>query len=1337
MVKYRKRVSFKGKRWPKGQSSSSNPEANKFRNAAKSRFFQENLSNSGLTEFAVRTHELMYGSKHSKSSQSLTDISDNVSEAESSLPGATFKTFETFASDWSHCSNVSFNKLLNNFTMNSALHKEMLAILAAVTEVIKEKEGTENATEYFAALMTLVDGITQDDETTEESACAMLSLLSMVIKAVPQPVLQLKFSDTSKTLLDLLSKYAQSNNQSIMRSIIGCLSVLLRAQDIGVWSQQSTMKVYESILSFCTHSRPKIRKAAQHACCAILKASACTEKPSNENEADNKPVVAHHPAVSVTATYIVRNIELNPALGGSTTTLHVLGFLKDIIGSFNKANVKACCESILKVMTLGNIIVISTGLQTLHHLFLSKPCPQSTCSPQLNAQIINALYDYQPPTSDVQPTLAWLTTLQQAFCNLALIDLDLCISNLHRFMSICTPLWLSEKIDVVNGVTHTITVLIEDCIEKAANSEHVDKYKTSIRKVFELFEKGLTYQYNPAWKRILHVLKVMFKSSGHTCHEFMTKCLQNLAELRDSYNFPHVYELDFALGAAVRSMGPEIVLKYIPYQITFNEKSNEIKRSWLLPILKSNVQNSTIQFFIDYFLPLASICRKKAEEYKTSNTAGNISYTLLQTQIWSLLPSFCTKPKDVENFGNIAKMLGNVLTCYKDLRMTVMLSLRKLIEHNPDSPVLKKYAKNYLPILLNIYTQNGEDESVRTSAQQTIILYASIADTNIRSELLKSALGKLDNVGSDEDNTKNKSKEEIKFLKSNILEIIRVLFIYQDEETIDNIVSKYIFGIIQDPKDTQETKKAYKILRELCESTEEGPRAFMENHMDSILSLLLEPMEKKSAIPSQSSRIKCLTAVLLKLNESQILDIIPAAVSGIKSTNTKCRGFAFELVAKIADQMIELKQEQGLFDFVDHLSVGLEGNPKLISATILALASVTHHTRHVLEETETLNTVIDNVLVLLTSSTREIVASCLSYLKLLLTSFHKDKVHAYLAKIVKNISAMVQDCKRHFRCKIKDIFTRLLRKYGDSVVFQLVPSHDEVLIKQVKNLIRIRRQKEKNKNRRKTSESENEDDEDEFNVKSKPKTINEILEEIEKDDDEDLLDVNENTNKQKDKKKKKKKETFIQENDDDIMDFTEITNMNKISTSKPMPSTSSAVASVKTKKKDEFKMSADGRLIITESGDESDVSETDKLRNMKIKDESEEEEEESKTDAKQILMNSRKRKRSTDASSVRSEPHSKYQAGGSGIHRPINRKSEPLRKDSTPGAVYKSKKSQGDMKRKGLPDPYAYVPLTRKLLNRRKKNKSSGQFKSIIKGAKKGAKVGQSLKTKKQKNKKK
>lgn len=69
-------------------------------------------------------------------------------------------------------------------------------------------------------------------------------------------------------------------------------------------------------------------------------------------------------------------------------------------------------------MGLKNVLVTSCCLQTLHGLFISRPS-EIILPSERNAQIITALYDYQPPPGDTQPTLAWLAVMQEAHCNLA------------------------------------------------------------------------------------------------------------------------------------------------------------------------------------------------------------------------------------------------------------------------------------------------------------------------------------------------------------------------------------------------------------------------------------------------------------------------------------------------------------------------------------------------------------------------------------------------------------------------------------------------------------------------------------------------------------------------------------------------------------------------------------------------------------------------------------------------------------------------------------------------------------------------------------------------------
>lgn len=67
-------------------------------------------------------------------------------------------------------------------------------------------------------------------------------------------------------------------------------------------------------------------------------------------------------------------------------------------------------------MTLNYPIVTSCGLQVLHSLFSAQ---QAVVPAKLNAQLISALYEYQPAATDVQPTLAWLLVMQQAHVHLA------------------------------------------------------------------------------------------------------------------------------------------------------------------------------------------------------------------------------------------------------------------------------------------------------------------------------------------------------------------------------------------------------------------------------------------------------------------------------------------------------------------------------------------------------------------------------------------------------------------------------------------------------------------------------------------------------------------------------------------------------------------------------------------------------------------------------------------------------------------------------------------------------------------------------------------------------
>jgi ribosomal RNA-processing protein 12 len=68
------------------------------------------------------------------------------------------------------------------------------------------------------------------------------------------------------------------------------------------------------------------------------------------------------------------------------------------------------------------------------------------------------------------------------------------------------------------------------------------------------------------------------------------------------------------------------------------------------------------------------------------------------------------------------------------------------------------------------------------------------------------------------------------------------------------------------------------------------------------------------------------------------------------------------------------------------------------------------------------------------------------------------------------------------------------------------------------------------------------------------------------------------------------------------------------------------------------------------------------------------------------------------------------------------------------GEEYRSTKAAGDMKKPGRPDPYAYLPLNPRMLNKRRRLHAYKQFENVITAAKKGAKTKPNKKLRKRKS---
>ncbi|XP_052868998.1 RRP12-like protein [Anopheles cruzii] len=1384
MSKFRSKLKKKvgGKRWRRGTASSTNPEINKHRTKAKSRFFQSNLSLAPLPPAADKKHNLTleavlkhdaiqsYAEGSKKKVPTVNDIAasmksfsmkDGDDEMMSDSQHGTFKTFQTFASNWSACSNMSFKKLLTNFRADSQLQKDMLAILAALTEVIKENGGSESSTEYFLALMETIEAAKETNDSV-----AAVSLLAMGIKSVPEAVLRRKFSETAQTLLALLERYTETDNQIMVRNLIGCLSVLLRAQEYGQWKLSSTLKFFDAVLAFTTHTKPKVRKAAQHAVVAIIHGSCFMLPPKTPEDADglDKPAVVlqrspvkHHPAGGRVARFCIAHFKPENIANNQTVILHTLGLLHNALPGFNREDIKLVAENLLSIMTATNVLIRTNCFQTFHSLFSSNT---ENLTPVLAGKLISALYDYRPDRSDSRQIIAWLTVLKEGHLFLARYDLCLCSSSLPKFAQVCTQdFWASERLDVVSAASNALKDILYECVQPCCESEaEVEKHRSAIEKVLRYLTDVLcSAPFGHAATHVLVILAIAFDVAGRFFGETLAPALTTLGTRYDAQSSNRI-QIEHAVLQAIGSMDTVLVLQCIP--LAGPDGKIDLERTWMLPLLREGLQQASFELFNGVILKLAYQCYVMWGKLKESENKSQAHiFELLCCQLWGLFPGFCRRPKDVDNFRLIAKTLGTVLNDNPDLRSPVLDGLKELIGHletPEDRDAVGRFAKNFLPRLFNIYTTKPKgsfENEVRQAAFEAIQAYLSITPRPVLDEMFGTALQQL------------QEKAPGTFLYDTLFDIVEQLALYQTREKLDEIYARYITVILKREKKQQtvaktnanvrrQMKKALKLLREILASENEGCVAFVETKLGNIEKLLLGTLHL-SFEGIQAPRLACLKLLLEKqpdvqLNCKLVTRTVPEAVATFHVEAVKKDNVAVDLLENIGQRFDEKRK---INEFIDLVIAGFAGDSQLITNTIFVLRNTLQQFTGTLS-IDSIKFMLEQVLTFLVGSNRAEVDAALHFLLHYIKSLPIPLVSNYLSLIVKALSMMIPDAKRHSRLLVGYIYKKLCKRFGASEIIELVPGNDETTHKRLKKIRKDMARAKRNRDLQEKTDREDQDDEQEpdfvTHLQKKSLTIDDILEDSDTDSDSGVED------EKRSRQKTKKMDTFIKESSDNIVDLADLDAIGKITTSEPMEVTGAdAERTARTSGKQRkdpnrgFKTASDGRLIIEDIEDYSDSDEdpdeavgyVDKAKKRVYDQDSGDDSDTGGElpEAEEDDGPSSRKRKAIDALSARSGmsgTSSRYVAGGKGIHRPLAssvksghssrsaKSTHTAKSNAATGTEYRAKKASGDVLKKGQHEPYAYVPLSRNSLNRRKRAKNAGQFKSIARGARKGAAAG-------------
>ncbi|KAF1765897.1 hypothetical protein GCK72_005850 [Caenorhabditis remanei] len=830
--KFRHRTSNKGAaKFNSGSACESNPTRSKHRSAATA---ARNASFGGAGMLAVEDRPMNLAADDMLSALPIHSMDIGSSKSMVSEGGI------SKLSGFTACTNPAFDSVNRVWKSGSSIQAEVVSVLAAIAEVIKERDGKETDVEYCAALMTALEGSSLGNP---RRTAAIAYLLHLIVRKVPKEVLQAQFHRFVQILYTKLLENVDSTEGSALKNLISVLGIILRAQQASVWASANTRNMLVSVAALAAHDKPWVRTMARRVIRAVL----------------TDPVTATdnglHPASGAVGQLILNHIEnfLGRSNGDNTNVVRYLCLLEGVMHKMPANLFKKMAESMLKCFAISDSMVKCSSLQCLHRALQRQPC-DSALPTETNALLLTALRQLGSSVTDVTVTAYWMQALAEAHVCLTAKDSKKSVQQAFQTLPLFVKIFESGNEQLAQVTYQSLTRVIENSIQ---DDSDCGKF------LLAQLHAAMTMKSASVWKFILRAQMKLYETCGDGLQgSELTKVLEDLARLRQSDDCFCKTELDFTIGAAVRHIGVEHVMKVLSLDVDPDAAilSTDFTRSWLLPVLRVNIHNAPISLFISHFLPIAMKIHRRLP---TLQAQVQRLYSTFQFQLWELLPSFCESPADLEtSFPDIAPILGAALNERKDLRMTVLNAIRRALRFSlePDAPpermeVISRYAKNFMPIFFNMYTGSitdggYDDKGVRLSVLEAIRLYTEVTPADLVTRYVDSAIAK--SKESEESSSATTASQK----QARVLDILCALAKVAENDNVSKILDTILpwFNSI-DVNGVQ--KKAYRILEEVIQRRSNPEiEHLLETRNDYVENALFKPIASIS-FPARASYCSC------------------------------------------------------------------------------------------------------------------------------------------------------------------------------------------------------------------------------------------------------------------------------------------------------------------------------------------------------------------------------------------------------------------------------------------------------------------------------------------------
>ncbi|KAI8724583.1 hypothetical protein NCS52_00027800 [Fusarium sp. LHS14.1] len=1100
--------------------------------------------------------------------------------------------------------------------------KRTVVVLQAVESTLKEQNEAPTPTGYFAALLALLQQANANDTVNPELATATVYLLDVITPYAPQPLLRAKFTQVLTLLAPVL--LLQDAEPLLLRSSIGCLESLLLAQDAASWelsvSQIGPRRAVAGLLNMSLDHRPKVRRRSQDALKKVLR------NPPPSPSLD-------HPAADMCAQTALKNLEdlatkvaqarKKKSDAHDPAMIHALQLVKTVAaasGGWPTKKIESLCELLLGIAKSGNEYMTMAAFEIFEMIFEGMTDEVSSAKLPRLMEIISEL---RPAANDTQLVPPWLAILSRGYDVSAQVEPDETFQNLPQMFDMVAQFLESPSENIRISASECLVSFMANCVPRQVILEPSIYDEKILEKVAKTAESLLTVQFQAAWLQTFNVLGAMFDSLRWRSFPIMMNVTKTIGEIRENGSFRNKKDADEVIGKAIRAMGPEAVLSVLPLNLAKPAKGQP-GRAWMFPILRDYTSNTNLAHFKSEMVPLSELMFQKVLDHGQAEKTMEVKiYETVVQQIWSTLPGYCDLPLDLtEAFDQgFAEILANLLYKQVELRLDVCRALKTLIESSQaiaeiqdeeedlvlqsrvsratakkNLEYLSQFAGNMLAVLFNVYTQTLPQS--RGPILQTINTFLSITPNGELMETFdrvsKMLAAELQAEKPAEKEKGQKSKDHMPSTAQTLMDLVITMSVYLPRESFATLF-EIAAVIINKEDEPQLQKKAYKLIPRLADS--KIGKAALQERSAELQNLIFSSTEKVSA-PARRERLAAVTALLPFIPDTS-LHFIPAVLSEVviccKENNERARETAYELLVQMGHRMagangVPIDNSKvphmpndasagtaNIEEFFTMVSAGLAGStPHMISASITAISRLLYEFRSDLSE-QTLSDLVQTMDLFLTSNNREIVKSCLGFVKVCVISLPVELMLPRLSTLVPNLIVWSHEHKGHFKAKVKHILERMVRRFGYDNIHNNCPEADKKLI------VNIRKTKERTKKKKDAAKAAHDgDDSDDDDGQPKRQFENEYDQALYSSDSDASDDSDDEAAPRQKKKAQKGGKTYIIEDDDEPLDLLDKKALANISSTKPVK--------LRKPQRTKAKYDLDGKLILgKDSDDEMDV----------------------------------------------------------------------------------------------------------------------------------------------------